>query len=91
MLVVAPHHMRGASLIYVAAAFLFLVTLVAFGWFIAWRCILSRFSAVRKVVREMFGVGETQEHKAKLALARAKRIERRRRVSSPFATDMPAS
>ncbi len=82
--------MQGASLIYVAAAVLALIALVALGWFVAWRCILSRFSAVRKVVREMFGVGETREHKAKLAAARAKRTQRRRRVSSRRGTDLPA-
>lgn len=54
-----------------------LLTLCASGWAIGWRCVLSRFSVAQKLMREVFGIGQSAEHKEKLAAARAKRLQHR--------------
>jgi hypothetical protein len=65
------------DLAFVLASSALLLFLCGLGWLIGWRCVLSRFSVAQKLMREVFGVGETRQHQEHLAAARAKRLERR--------------
>ena len=65
------------DLVFVLSSTVLLLCLCGVGWLIGWRCILSRFSVAQKLMREIFGVGETREHQQRLAVARARRLERR--------------